>query len=316
MTEKPNRFTPTAAVNSVMTYLPHWVKKIHNDNCISTQKQNYAKNAYITPTILQECKSALVDPADGLFLKPHDNEQVWKCPLADLDTTAQPRTKKAKVVDPPKAYADLAEEERRRICERHLRPKALGYQTTNPDTKDQINSVWADCCSNAQGAVIFLDHIEFRTAYALFARGVLPENMLIPQRAEHFVVMSQHELFGSSVVLAEFNDVVASCLAKGMLLSGVYADYCCTLERAALPLLQLLTSSKLQPGFVLGVTITLRNPEGVRFAGQDITTMERVLTKNWPRSSNLLLLAGVIPDENGPLTYGVGAPMATWLLRL
>ena len=94
--------------------------------------------------------------------------------------------------------------------------------------------------------------------------------MLIPQRAEHFAVMFQNELFGSSVVLAELNDAVASCLANGMLLAGVYADYCCTMEKAALPLLQLLADSKLQPGFVLGVTITLRNPEGVRFAGQDI----------------------------------------------
>lgn len=280
---------------------------------IGNQKENYAKKSNIlsNPVIRQEWESTLADPLYGHYLVKHKRK------LDSSDPTAKPRNispKKVKLVHPPKAYADLTEEERRRICERHLRQKASGYQTTNPDTKDQINSVWADSC--AQGTVIFLDHIEFRTAYALLANGVLPENMLIPHRAEHFFVMSQHELFGSSVVLAEFNDAVASCLAEGTVLAGVYANYCCTLEKAALPLLQLLSSSKLQPGFVLGVTITLRNPEGVRFAGQDITTIERVLAKNWPQSSNLLHLAGVTPDDNGPLTYGVGAPMATWLLRL
>jgi superfamily II DNA or RNA helicase len=283
--------------------LGHW---------ISNQKTNYAKSAQImsNPTIRQEWESTLADPAYGSYLMKHKR----KPSLTDPTEKPPSPPKKVKLVHPPKAYADLTEQERRHICEKHLLKKASGYQSTNPDTKDQINGIWADSCCT--GTVVFLDHIEFRTAYALLARGVLPENMLIPQRAEHFAVMSQHELFGSSVVLAEFNDVVASCLANGTLLAGVYADYCCTMEKAALPLLQLLSSSKLQPGFVLGVTITLRNPEGVRFAGQDITTVERVLTKNWPASSNLLLLAGVTPDDNGPLTYGAGAPMATWLLRL
>jgi hypothetical protein len=281
---------------------------------LETKKKNYAKKSNIlsNPVISQEWESTLADPLYGHFLVK------YKRKLDSTDPTEKPPSprKKAKLGHPPKAYADLTEEERRHICERHLRQKAHGYQTTNPDTKDQINGVWADSCRTAQGTVIFQDHIEFRTAYALLARGVLPEKMLIPQRTENFAVMSQHELFGSSVVLAEFNNVVASCLSKSTLLAGVYADYCCTLDKAALPLLQLLSSSKLQPGFVLGVAITLRNPEGVRFAAQDITTMERVLTKNWPESSNLLFLAGVTPDDNGPLTYGVGAPMATWLLRL
>ena len=56
------------------------------------------------------------------------------------DPTAEPHTllpKKAKIAHPPKAYADLTEEERRLICERHLRQRALGYQTTNPDTKER-----------------------------------------------------------------------------------------------------------------------------------------------------------------------------------
>jgi hypothetical protein len=64
------------------------------------------------------------------------------------------------------------------------------------------------------------------------------------------------------------NYAVPSCWANGTFLAGVYANYCCALEKAALPLLQLLADSELQPGFVLGVTITLRNPKGVRFAGQ------------------------------------------------
>jgi hypothetical protein len=122
-------------------------------------KQNYANNAYIVsnPTIRQEWGTALVDPAYTQYFIQHKRKYN---PVVEPFLTPPP--KKAKLVHPPKAYADLTEEERRLICERHHRQKPHGYQTTNPDAEDQINGVWADSC--AQGTVIFLDHVEFRTA--------------------------------------------------------------------------------------------------------------------------------------------------------
>ena len=69
----------------------------------------------------------MADPAYGLYLVK--NKKKTNSP----DPTEKPPSppKKAKLVHPPKAYADLTEEQR--ICERHLRQKAVGYQATNPD---------------------------------------------------------------------------------------------------------------------------------------------------------------------------------------
>jgi hypothetical protein len=211
----------------------------------------------------------------------------------------------------PKTYKDLTEEEKLQIIERHLQKKK-GYQSTNPEDKDIINTVFATAISS--GKVVFLDHTEFKTAYALLERGIKPDDMVIPQRAEHYDSMTAHELFGSSVVLGEFNDVLESVL-QSYKVSGIYADYCSTLEKDGIPFIELVSRYSLCEHAVIGITITLRNPEGVRFAGQDIHQMEKKLCRAFPTCENLFYKGGIVPDD-GPYTYGGGAPMATWMIKL
>jgi superfamily II DNA or RNA helicase len=213
-----------------------------------------------------------------------------------------------------KTYADLSEEERRLICEKHLKQHLeKGYHSTNPDDKDIINKVFAS--DVLPGKVVFLDHVEFKTAYALLERGIKPEHMVIPQRQDNFEVMASHELFGSSVVLGEFNDVLESVL-QTCKVAGIYADYCSTLEKDGIPFVDLVCKYKSScENAVVGVTITLRNPEGVRYAGQDIQMMEKKLCRAFPTSENLFYKYAVVPDD-GPYTYGGGAPMATWMIKL
>ena len=213
-----------------------------------------------------------------------------------------------------KTYADLSEEERQLICEKHLKQHLeKGYHSTNPDDKDIINKVFAS--DVLPGKVVFLDHVEFKTAYALLERGIKPEHMVIPQRQDNFEVMASHELFGSSVVLGEFNDVLESVL-QTCKVAGIYADYCSTLEKDGIPFVDLVCKYKSScENAVVGVTITLRNPEGVRYAGQDIQMMENKLCRAFPTSENLFYKYAVVPDD-GPYTYGGGAPMATWMINL
>jgi superfamily II DNA or RNA helicase len=228
---------------------------------------------------------------------------------------------KVKVPSEPKSYADLTDVEKQKICEKYLKKhqEEKGYRTTNPDDKDKINAIFAKNINvDADGKVIFLDHTEFKTANALLECGVKPEQMLIPQREENYDEMSKHELFGSSVVLGEFNAVLSQYMLEGGKVKGVYADYCSTLEKDGIPFIDLMTKNKtnLMDNAVLGVTITLRNPEGVRYSGQDITMMEKRINRTFPSSTNLFAQDGLIPEDDGPYTYGNGAPMATWLIQL
>jgi hypothetical protein len=142
--------------------------------------------------------------------------------------------------------------------------------------------------------------------------------MLIPQRQENFAEMSKHELFGSSVVLGEFNDVLSQYMLEGGKVKGVYADYCSTLEKDGVPFLELLNTHKamLTTNAVIGVTITLRNPEGVRYAGQDICILDKKINRLFPTNTNLFALDGLIPEDDGPYTYGNGARMATWFIKI
>ena len=139
--------------------------------------------------------------------------------------------------------------------------------------------------------------------------------MIIPQRPENYTEMAQHELFGSSVVLGEFNEVLTQHMEQGHIFKGIYADYCSTLEKDGLPFIELLAkySSKLSMNAVIGITITLRNPEGVRYPGQDICILDKKIDRNFPKGVNLFYKEGIISEDDGPYTYGNGAPMASWL---
>lgn len=132
-----------------------------------------------------------------------------------------------------KSYADLSEDEKRKMCEWVLKlyNEEHGYRSINPDNKYKINAIFAKSISSTNiscgtyGKVVFLDHTDFKTAFALLEMGIKPEDMLIPQRADNYGEMSQHELFGSSVVLGEFNDVLSQHMLGGGKVKGIYADY-------------------------------------------------------------------------------------------
>ena len=284
-------------------------------------------------SIVSTDQSEVAESPKKITLKPKVISKSGPPPASAeiLSTEAQVKPKitiraKPKPITPtpsvPKTYADLTEEERQKIIERHLKKQAekKGYRSTNPDDKDTINTVFAQHINvTADGMIIFLDHTEFKTAYALLERGVRPEQMLIPQWQDNYAYMSKHELFGFRVVQGDFNEVLEKYLdSPGSRLKGIYADYCGTLQKDGLPFVELISKykSKLTPDAIVGVTLTLRNPEGVRFSGQDISMMEKKLTRAFPAHENLFYKAGIIADDDGPYTYGGGAPMATWLISV
>jgi hypothetical protein len=87
---------------------------------------------------------------------------------------------------------------------------------------------------------------------------------------------------------------------------------------------ELLTKyrTQLAPAAVVGVTVTRRNPEGVRYQGEDIVKMNTALSRLLGREpENLFHTAqmtgtdGQPLDDDDPYTYGDGQPMATWLIR-
>jgi superfamily II DNA or RNA helicase len=247
----------------------------------------------------------------------------------------QPKPKRARKQPKPQlTYNELSEAAKDKIIQDHLARKQkqaaapAGYRTTNPDEKDRINGVLARYvppaatgeAAESEAKVIFLDHTEFKTAYALLETArVRPEHMLIPQLdpAVH-AEMARHELFGPSVVQGDFNRVLEGFLAAGGVVRSVYADFCSTLQGDGLPFVQLLTKyrAQLAPAAVVGVTVTLRNPEGVRYSGYDISNMNMALWRLLERvPENLFHIDGVLPEDDGPYTYGAGQPMATWLIR-
>jgi ribosome modulation factor len=221
-----------------------------------------------------------------------------------------------------KSYEEMTENERRTFIEKHLQKhkEKKGYNSTNPDDKDKLNEAFSKNISiETEGKVIFLDHLEFKTAYSLLDTGIKPEDMIIPQRIENYSEMQQHEIFGKSVVLEEFNDTLNRLEKEKVKIKGVYADYCSTLEKDGKPFLDLMLKIKeknlLCQDAILGVTITLRNPEGVRFQGQDITIMEKKILRTFPNNENMLLKSNLTTDDEG-YTYGNGAPMATWIFQV
>ena len=259
-----------------------------------------------------------------------------KRPAAEPEEEQQPKPKRArKQPKEPPTYNELSEADKKEIIERHLRQQqqkpAAGYRTTNPEAKDTINGVLARFVPAVSeeaggGKVIFLDHTEFKTAYALLATGrVRPEDMLIPQSDPVvFAEMACHELFGGFVVQGDFNSVLETFLAEGGVVRSVYADYCSTLQADGLPFVALLAQhrDKLVPEAVVGLTVTRRNPEGVCYAGQDIVKMNTALLRLLKREPENLFHTAQMTWADGqplgdgdPFTYGAGQPMVTWLIR-
>ena len=308
---------------------------------ISGQKQNYKKNARImktNPEIRKEWEAMLIKykeyfKQDIIIPSPisqsplptqYPSPSPAQSPSPTPTPTPTPKKVKLKLKVKVKSYADLSEDEKRKMCERvlKLRQEEHGYRSTNPDDKDKINAIFAKSVSlincDINSKIVFLDHTDFKTAFALLEMGIKPEDMLVPQRADNYEEMSQHELFGSSVVLGEFNDVLSQHMLGGGKVKGIYADYCSTLQVCGLPFIELIRTHRkmLTNNAVIGITITLRNPTGVRFAGQDISIMEKKLLKLFPNSINLFVEGGLLQEDDGPYTYGEGASMATWMIKM
>jgi hypothetical protein len=218
-------------------------------------------------------------------------------PSPTEDEAEHPREKRSRKEEDTPQYSWC------KICKR-------GYTEPNEVDKDQINDLFSASLPSAQGVVIFLDYTNFKTANACVSAGVPPCDMVIPQNDEAaFELMSRDPVFGPSVVNGDFNDVLRSY--QGVPIRGIYADFTGPL-RCGMEMVDVCKGLQLVPGAVVGITITLRNPEGNdSFTNSAIETLSSAMADE-------LGLVSMRNEEGGripPLTYGNGAPMVTILKR-
>ena len=193
------------------------------------------------------------------------------------------------------------------LLERLRKKPVRGYTAPNPLEKDQINALFADSLPLSGGVVYFLDHTDFKTAHAM--HDMDPAAMVIPQNDRAaYEEMRRHPRFGGSVVFGDFNEVLR---AEARPVRGIYADFTGPVQ-CGLDLVACAGSVQLEPGAVVGVTITLRNP-----AGNDSYVNSAVEELSSAMSEGLGLVS--LRDERGdrvkPIYYGAGAPMVTLLKR-
>jgi hypothetical protein len=181
-----------------------------------------------------------------------------------------------------------------------------GYSAPNPVNKDEINALFSRLLPRNRGAVLFLDHTDFKTARALQAMDIAPRDMIIPQRDRTtYDVMRHDPVFGPSVMLGDFNGILSQ---HKMPVRGIYADFTGPLKEAE-GLIEACRRIHFVPHAVVAVTITLRNPEGgAEHVNQDIVKLSGMLNRE-------LDTIAIDDPETGKtiwsLAYGNGAPMAT-----
>ena len=184
-----------------------------------------------------------------------------------------------------------------------------GYTAPNPVNKDEINALFSRLLPRHRGAVLFLDHTDFKTARALQATGVDPCDMIIPQRDRAtFQEMRRDPVFGACVVHGDFNDILSQ---HTMPVRGIYADFTGSFSVAE-GFVEACRDIHFVPQAVVAVTISLRNPDGTDHLYQDVGRLIGLL--------NLHLDTVVITDPSTGKTfpsmvYGNGAPMATVIQR-
>jgi hypothetical protein len=212
--------------------------------------------------------------------------------LTDSEASLEPKRKRD-------GLDELTKEE---LLERLRKRQARGYTAPNPAAKDDINALFAGALP-PDGLVVFLDHVDFKTARACLAQGVPASAMVIPQRdPATFAQMRLDPVFGASVRQGDFNAVFESLQAP---IRGVYADFTGALK-CGLDFVAVCERVEFAPGAVVAVTITLRNPEGNdQYPNADIETLSSALGDIGLRS---LKLQG---ERVPPKTYGVGQPMVT-----
>ena len=184
-----------------------------------------------------------------------------------------------------------------------------GYTAPNPVNKDEINALFSRLLPRHRGAVLFLDHTDFKTAHALQVAGVDPRDMIIPQRDRAtFQEMRRDPVFGACVVHGDFNDLLSQ---QTMPVRGIYADFVGSFSVAE-GFVEACRDIHFVPQAVVAVTISLRNPDGTDHLYQDVGRLIGLL--------NLHLDTVVITDPSTGKTfpsmvYGNGAPMATVIQR-
>jgi hypothetical protein len=241
------------------------------------------------------CQSGQSDEMTEEFFSV--SEDSWST-VDKPDEADHPREKRSRDDEEPR-YAW------RKICKR-------GYTAPNEVDKDEINDLFASNLPSGRGIVIFLDHVDFRTAKACVAAGVQPGDMVIPQMDEAaFQQMRQDPTFGPSVVFGDFNTVVCSFQGRTVPIRGIYADFTGALQ-CGLDFVAACNGAALLSGAIVAVTITLRNPKG-----NDLFTNSAIETLSSAMADELHLVS--VRNEDGdripPLTYGNGAPMATILKK-
>ena len=198
------------------------------------------------------------------------------------------------------------------------RQNARGYAETNPVSKNKINSFFVSVLPPGLGMVALLDHTDFKTAKALMRAGVHPRDMVIPQIEKHlFDQMRRDHTFGESVVFGEFNHVLSSFEGRSIPFRGIYADFCGPLPRG-MQFVAVCKNLNFLPNAVIGVTITLRDPNGnPSFTNSAIHRLSLEMNEK--------LGAVSFRDEEGaqiePMTYGGedqkgGARMVTIMKRI
>jgi superfamily II DNA or RNA helicase len=194
--------------------------------------------------------------------------------------------------------------------------KKKGYASTNPDDKDDINSRIAKAVPRqTHGLFVFLDHTEFKTAHALLEAGVMPAQMVIPQYdAAAAEEMEKHELFGARIERGSLQDCLQNLIDQKAVVTLLYADLTQALP-AGIEVLNLAARLQWVPQAVIGITITLRNPEGVEYTNADVTKLCVHMMKRWPTQRSLFVDKFKDGDDI-PFTYGDKQPMCTALVQI
>ena len=82
-----------------------------------------------------------------------------------------------------------------------------------------------------------------------------------------------------------------------------------------LEVLQLASQLQFAPHAVIGMTISLRNPDGVDYRYADVAALGIQMLKRWPQQRNLLL-DKISGGQDIPYVYGEGTPMCISLVQI
>jgi superfamily II DNA or RNA helicase len=150
-----------------------------------------------------------------------------------------------------------------------------GYQSTNLDDKDRINQWFVDAIPEDKdlntGKIIVLDHTEFKSTRAVLSKlgNVCKSNLIVPQYDEEiYETMFVDKEYGSCVRFASLETVLEECISNKTLVRGIYSDLTYALPKTR-GIIELVKQLNFMHGAPVGVTVSMRNPEGVDYTNQD-----------------------------------------------